>query len=87
MAAFLIDTVLDEQTNIVGPSSCTETVEQIKKGKRFRCLCGDNEQLCTGYFLGDSDSEEGFLPLECYAEPALGAVSIQYKENRKWETL
>ena len=64
-------------------------VADLKKGAgtRFRMLDDDDEVYYEGRFVGDHDSEDGFIPLDDYGMPNAGCTSIQYLTNGIWETL
>jgi hypothetical protein len=54
---------------------------------KFRLYDADGELYYSGTFIGDSESEEGFGPLDDYGKPAVGTTEIRYLRNGKWEQL
>jgi hypothetical protein len=70
---------------IIGPSDCKLTAEEIKEksktqeARKFRLKDEDGNIYARGYFYGDSMSEDGFAPLDDYGTPNFGATDIEYK--------
>ncbi|MGH7239877.1 MAG: hypothetical protein ACREHG_07405 [Candidatus Saccharimonadales bacterium] len=82
--------------DIYGPwNSTDEQIEVLRHPvknadqlTRFRIYDDDDELYFSGYFFGDSESEDGFGPLDDYGLPDAGATRIDYlRENGEWETL
>lgn len=81
--------------NIVGPHNATDDQLEIlahprrnaDKLARFRIYDDDRELYFSGYFLGDSEAEEAFRPLDDFGAPDSGATEIQYLRGETWETL
>ena len=88
-----------EHTNerIIGPHNATEEQLEIlahphrtinrNKLIRFRIYDDDGELYFSGYFLGDSESEDAFGPLDDFGAPDSGATRIDYLRGEEWETL
>ena len=86
-----------EHTNerIIGPHNCTEAQREIlmhprtnaDKLTRFRIYDDDGELYFSGWFLGDSEAEEAFGPLDDFGAPDSGATEIRYLRGEEWETL
>lgn len=80
---------------IIGPHNSTEAQREIlahprtnaDKLARFRIYDDDGELYFSGYFLGDSESEDAFGPLDDYGMPDSGATEIRYLRGEVWETL
>jgi len=73
----------------IGPGSVApEVIAKLKKGGGvcWRCLDDDGEVYYSGRFVGDANSEDGFAPLDNFAGPVAGCVTIQYWKNG-WKTL
>ena len=47
----------------------------------------DDGNLCYSGFSDDSESEDGFAPLDDYGTPNVGCTYIEYWRNGKWEIL
>lgn len=57
------------------------------KGAHWKTWDDDNNPVYEGRFIGDATSEDGFGPLDDFAEPDAGATRIAYKVRGRWETL
>ena len=56
-------------------------------GVRFRMKDADGHVCDSGYFIGEHDGQDGFLPLDSVGAPDYGAVSIEYFINGRWQEL
>ena len=89
------DHLESERMNVFGPHNATEDQLNIlgapgknaDKLTRFRIYDDDGELYFSGYFLGDSESEDAFGPLDDYGAPDSGATEIRYLRGGAWETL
>lgn len=76
---------------VIGPSGTSEeTIALLEagKGRAFRMYDDDGEHYYSGRLIGDSESDEGFLPLDNFGIPNAGCVRIDYAyEGGKWVTL
>jgi hypothetical protein len=89
------DHLESKYVHIFGPHNATEDQLNIlgARGKyadkliRFRIYDDDGELYFSGYFLGDSESEDGFGPLDDFGAPDSGATEIRYLRGDVWETL
>lgn len=75
----------------VGPRDIPPKIEKALKaggGVRWRTgPDGDDEPSYEGRFIGNSNSEDAFGPLEDLGTPDVGDAWIQYYKNGKWEWL
>lgn len=86
-----------EHVDINGPHNATATQlgilahprlnDHLDNLTRFRIYDDDGELYFSGYFLGDSESEEAFGPLDDFGAPDSGATEIRYLRGDEWETL
>jgi hypothetical protein len=76
-----------KEVAITGPRGTTLSEKQLREGHKFRMLDDDGHVIYEGHLFGDKESEDGFLPLDCYGTPNAGCTEIQYKNKNKWETL
>lgn len=75
---------------VIGPRRATD--EQCKalrsgQGQPFRMYDDDGGLMYTGRFIGDSESEDGFGPLEDFGTPNAGCTRIDYLRGGTWQTL
>ncbi len=78
------------EVGVAGPSTATDAqLAQLRgdTGHRFRMLDGDGVVYYEGLFLGDSDAEAAFGPLDDFGTPNAGCTSIEYWRDTKWEVL
>ena len=71
----------------MGPRGVPDTlVKDLKSGEgtRWKAYDDDGNLYYTGRIVGDYD---GFEPLEDFAMPNAGAVTIKYLEDGQWRTL
>jgi len=93
--AITYDHLDGKAVHIYGPHNATEAQLEIlahpRKNAdqltRFRIYDDDGELYFSGYFLGDSESEEAFGPLDDFGAPDSGATEIRYLRGEEWETL
>jgi hypothetical protein len=75
----------------VGPSGATLSHAEIKASpdaRQWRVLDDDGEVYARGYAVGDVDGEDGFAPLDGWAQPMFGCTEIQYQSpDGAWQTL
>ena len=84
-----------ERICVIGPHNATQAQQEIlmhprtnaDKLAKFRIYDDDGELYFSGYFLGDSESEYAFGPLDDYGMPDSGATEIRYLRGEEWETL
>jgi hypothetical protein len=84
-----------ESRDVFGPWNTTdEQIEILRHPKlnadkltKFRIYDDDDELYFSGYFFGDSESEEAFGPLDDFGAPDSGATRIDYLRGEEWETL
>jgi hypothetical protein len=75
---------------MLGPGDISiETADRLKAGEGvpFRMYDDDNELYYEGRFMGDSESEDAFSPLDDFGSPNAGCTRIDYLRGRKWEQL
>lgn len=76
---------------VMGPSDISDAVQEqllARKGRAFRMYDGDNVHYYSGRFIGDSEGEEGFAPLEDFGAPNAGCTRIDYAyPGGEWRTL
>lgn len=56
-------------------------------GDQFQMLDDDLNIVYRGRFVGDSQSEQGFRPLDDFGTPNYGCTIIEYKRGKGWERL
>lgn len=84
-----------ERINVAGPHNATDEQLDILAHPRknagqltqFKIYDDDGELYFSGYFLGDSESEDAFGPLDDFGMPDSGATEIRYLRGEEWETL
>ena len=84
-----------EHVDITGPHNATDTqlgtLDHPRLNEhvltRFRIYDDDGELYFSGYFLGDSESEEAFGPLDDFGSPDSGATEIRYLRGDEWGRL
>jgi len=74
------------QQGITGPHDNTFSREQmVLRGQQWKVFDDDREFYAEGFIAGDYN---GFEPLDDWAGPSLGAVTIKYKNpDGEWESL
>lgn len=83
---------------LTGPRNINPEDQQALKnggGRRFRMYDDDGELVYEGRFIGDSEGDDGFGPLDDFGAPNYGCTSIQYYRGshtelvtiEDWETL
>jgi hypothetical protein len=81
-----------DRKGTMGPRDISEAaVEDLKAGKglEWKCYDDDGNLYYAGRYVGP-DGEEQFGPLEDFAGPDAGAVTIKYRsatDPKKWEIL
>ncbi len=95
--AWIIDTdhlaspELGDEAGTTGPRDITEdqavALHKRGEGARFKMYDDDGELYYSGRFLGDSESEDAFGPLDDFGTPNAGATTIKYLRNGIWEIL
>jgi hypothetical protein len=89
------DHLESETVSIHGPHNATDAqlailahpIKNADQLTRFRIYDDDDELYFSGVFLGDSESEEAFGPLDDFGAPDSGATRIDYLRGEVWETL
>jgi hypothetical protein len=81
----------ENAATVAGPRDAPEEMLarlRAGDGEPFRLYDDDEELYYDGLFLGDSESEDGFGPLDDFGTPNAGATEIRYRRaGGKWETL
>ena len=76
---------------LMGPSGISqEHVDLLRLGDgiKFHLFDDDGNLMYEGRFLGDSESEDGFGPLDDFGTPNAGCTYIKYlRLNGEWEQL
>lgn len=78
------------EVGTIGPRNVTPDQEAALhrgEGTAFRMRDDDGELYYSGRFLGDSESEEAFAPLDDFGTPNAGATTIEYYRAGKWEQI
>jgi hypothetical protein len=82
---------LPSRVGVAGPSAAADEdiLRALNNGAFFRLLDDDGNSYYIGrcWSSDGPDSDDMFGPLDDYGRADVGAIEIQYRDNRAWKSL